>query len=214
MGLDLSERQQKMLGFIREFIDDRHFPPTIREIGERVGITSTSVVKYNLETLERRGFIERDDDISRGIRLVESGPRPQSNLIHVPVLGRIAAGAPIPVPDSSSPVFGYDQTIELTRDIVKNEKDIYALQVQGNSMIDALIHDGDIVVMHHQERVENGELAAVWLRDKEETTLKRFYLEGEQVRLQPANPLMAPMFFPSANVQIMGKVLLVIRQLN
>ena len=214
MGLDLSERQQRMLEFIREFIDDRHFPPTIREIGEKVGITSTSVVKYNLETLERRGFIERDDDISRGIRLVEAAPRRPGNLIQVPVLGRIAAGVPIPVPDSSSPVFGYDQTIELTRDIVKSEKDIYALQVQGNSMIDALIHDGDIVVMHHQERVENGELAAVWLRDKEETTLKRFYLEGEQVRLQPANPLMAPMFFPSANVQVMGKVLLVIRQLN
>jgi repressor LexA len=81
-------------------------------------------------------------------------------------------------------------------------------------MVDALIHDGDIVLMRHQQRVENGELAAVWLREQEETTLKRFYLEGEQVRLQPANPTMGPMFFPANNVEVMGKVLLVIRQLN
>lgn len=214
MGLDLSERQQKILEFIREYVTDRHFPPTIREIGERVGISSTSVVKYNLEALERKGFIERDDDISRGMRLVEDAARRLTGLIQVPILGRIAAGVPIPVPDTSSPVFGYDKTIELTRDIVKDEKNIYALEVHGDSMIDALIHDGDIVVMHHQARVENGELAAIWLRDKEETTLKRFYLEGEQVRLQPANPTMGPMFFPATQVQVMGKVLLVIRQLN
>ena len=81
-------------------------------------------------------------------------------------------------------------------------------------MIDALINDGDIVLMRHQKRVENGELAAVWLRDQEETTLKRFYLEGEQVRLQPANPTMQPMFYPAENVEVMGKVLCVIRQLN
>jgi repressor LexA len=214
MALDLSERQQKMLDFIRDYITDRNFPPTIREIGEKVGISSTSVVKYNLEALERRGLIERADDISRGIRVVEDVTRRLTHLIQVPILGRIAAGVPIPVPDASSPVFGYDKTIELTRDIVKDEVNVYALQVQGESMIDALIHDGDIVVMHHQEQVENGELAAVWLRNEEETTLKRFYLEGSQVRLQPANPTMGPMFFPAANVQVMGKVLLVIRQLN
>ena len=121
------------------------------------------------------------------------------------------------MPESTFSPFGYDRSIELTRDIVKDDEKVYALEVQGDSMIDALIHDGDIVVMRHQERVENGELAAVWLRSREETTLKRFYLEGEQgdqVRLQPANPLMKPMFFPADDVQIMGKVVLVIRQLN
>jgi len=214
MGLDLSERQQRILGFIREFLADRHFPPTIREIGEKVGISSTSVVKYNLDALERKGLIERDGEISRGIRLVEEAVRRVASVIQVPVLGRIAAGTPIPVPDSTFSPFGYDRTIELTRDIVRDEENIYALEVQGDSMIDALIHDGDIVVMRHQERVENGELAAVWLRSREETTLKRFYLEGDRVRLQPANPLMGPMFFPSVDVQVMGKVLLVIRQLN
>jgi repressor LexA len=171
-------------------------------------------VTYNLDALERKGLIVRDDEISRGIRLVEDAARRMASIIQVPVLGRIAAGTPIPVPDSTFSPFGYDRTIELTRDIVRDEEHIYALEVQGDSMIDALIHDGDIVVMRHQERVENGELAAVWLRSREETTLKRFYLEGDKVRLQPANPLMGPMFFPSIDVQVMGKVLLVIRQLN
>jgi repressor LexA len=214
MARDLSERQQGILDFIREFIEENRFPPSIREIGERVNISSTSVVKYNLDALERKGLIERNPEISRGIRLAEEVMGRLAEVIQIPVLGRIAAGTPIPVPDSDFSPFGYDTTIELTRDIVKDARDIYALEVQGDSMIDALIHDGDVVVMRHQQKVENGELAAVWLRDQEETTLKRFYLEGNQVRLQPANPTMGPMYFPANNVEVMGKVVCVIRQLN
>lgn len=214
MATDLSERQRNILEFIREFIGERQFPPSIREIGETVGISSTSVVKYNLDALERKGYIERDGEISRGIRLVDALADHLAEVFHVPVLGRIAAGVPIPVPDADFSPFGYDTTIELTRDIVKDVSSTYALEVQGDSMVDALIHDGDIVVMRHTERVENGELAAVWLRDQEETTLKRFYLEGDEVRLQPANPTMGPMFYPANGVEVMGKVLLVIRQLN
>lgn len=213
MVKELSDRQQQMLDFIQAFIDEHHFPPSIREIGKRVGISSTSVVKYNLDALQRRGLIERDREISRGLRLVGEFAE-RLDLIQVPILGRIAAGAPIPVPDASFSPFGYDTTIGLTRDIVKDASNIYALEVQGDSMIDALINDGDIVLMHHQPRVENGELAAVWLRSREETTLKRFYLEGSQVRLQPANPTMQPMFFPADDVEVMGKVVCVIRQLN
>jgi repressor LexA len=218
MARDLSKRQQKILEFIREFIGMNQYPPTIREIGNDVGISSTSVVKYNLDILERKGLIERNADISRGIRLVgeavydlfgEAG-----ELIRVPLLGRIAAGVPIPVPASDFPAFGSDASIELTRDIVKDARNIYALEVQGDSMIDALINDGDIVLMRHQERVENGELAAVWLPDREETTLKRFYLEGRRVRLQPANPTMKAMYYPAQDVQVKGKVVCVIRQLN
>lgn len=218
MARDLSERQQKMLEFIRTFLGQNRYPPTIREIGEDVGISSTSVVKYNLDALERKGFIERNADISRGIRLagvaMDELMERAADVIRIPLLGRIAAGAPIPIPGTDFAPFGSDSTIELTRDIVKDEKGIYALEVQGNSMIDALINDGDIVLMRHQERVENGELAAVWIRDQEETTLKRFYLEGKQVRLQPANPTMSAMYFAADNVEVMGKVLCVIRQLN
>jgi repressor LexA len=214
MTTELSERQTKILAFLRDFIAERQFPPSIREIGEKVGISSTSVVKYNLDALEKKGFIERKGDISRGIRLIEEVTKHVSDVIQVPLLGRIAAGVPIPVPAAEFSPFGYDTSIELTRDIVKNPDSVYALEVQGDSMIDALINDGDIVVMRHQERVENGELAAVWLRDEEETTLKRFYLEGKQVRLQPANPTMTDLFYDANNVEVMGKVLLVIRQLN
>jgi len=214
MAKDLSDRQQNILQFIRDFITDNRFPPTIREIGVEVGISSTSVVKYNLDALEKKGLIERDQDISRGIRLMGEALERAVNTVHIPLLGRIAAGVPIPVPESTFSPFGADATIELTRDIVKDDKGIYALEVQGDSMIDALINDGDIVLMRHQERVENGELAAVWLREQEETTLKRFYLEGRQVRLRPANPTMKDMLFPAENVQVMGKVVCVIRQLN
>jgi repressor LexA len=214
MARALSERQKKILDFIREFISDHQFPPTIREIGKTVGISSTSLVKNNLDVLEREGYIERDAEISRGIRLAQELAERLAEVIQVPLLGRIAAGAPIPVPDAEFSPFGYDTTIELTRDIVKDATNTYALEVKGNSMVDALINDGDIVLMHHQPTVENGELAAVWLRDQEETTLKRFYLEGEQVRLQPANPTMGPMYYPADGVEVMGKVLCVIRQLN
>jgi len=211
MAKELSKRQQKILAFIREYLNEHRFPPTIREIGKTVGISSTSVVKYNLDALERRGHIERDPEISRGLRLVAEQ---LGEVIQVPLLGRIAAGKPIPVPEAEFSPFGHDTTVELTRDIVKDASNTYALEVQGDSMIDALINDGDIVLMRHQERVENGELAAVWVQSKEETTLKRFYLEGNQVRLQPANPTMQAMLFPAQDVRVMGKVLCVIRQLN
>jgi repressor LexA len=214
MARDLSERQQNILDFIQAFIGENQFPPTIREIGQRVGISSTSVVKYNLDALQKKGLLERDHDISRGIRLAEEVMGRVADVIQIPILGRIAAGIPIPVPDADFSPFGYDESIELTRDIVKDPRDIYALQVQGDSMIDALIHDGDVVLMRHQKTVENGELAAVWLPDREETTLKRFYLEGNRVRLQPANPTMGPMYFPASKVEVKGKVVCVIRQLN
>ena len=214
MAKELSERQKRILEFIQDFLGEHRFPPTIREIGEKVGISSTSVVKYNLDALEKKGYIERDADISRGIRLAGELVDRLAEVIQVPLLGRIAAGVPIPVPDSDFSPFGHDATIELTRDIVKDAKGIYALEVQGDSMIDALINDGDIVLMRYQARVESGELAAVWLPDQEETTLKRFYLEGKKVRLQPENPTMKAMFYPANNVQVMGKVLCVIRQMN
>ena len=214
MSRDLSVRQEKILDFIRVFIEENRFPPTIREIGETVGIPSTSVVKYNLDALERKGLIERSADISRGLRLVEDLVERAVDVVRVPLLGRIAAGEPIPVPQSDFATFDPDESIELTRDIVKDERGIFALEVQGDSMIDALINDGDVVLMRHQERVENGELAAIWLQDQEETTLKRFFLEGKRVRLQPENPTMRPMFYPAENVRVMGKVLCVIRHLN
>jgi repressor LexA len=208
--MSLSERQQRILDFLRSYIEEHSYPPSIREIGRAAKITSTSVVKYNLERLEKLGHIERSKDISRAIRLTEASSTLSFN-IRIPMLGTIAAGRPIPVPESD---VDPDDTIELTRDIVQEEEGIYALRVKGDSMIDAFINDGDLVVMKHQPRVENGELAAVWVHPREETTLKRFYLEGTRVRLQPENPDMQPMFFPAKDVEVQGKVIMVIRNLN
>ncbi len=213
----LSGRQQKILKFVNEYIGENGYPPSIREIGAAAGISSTSVVSYNLQRMEEKGYISRDRDVSRGLKLT-SKARQQTTpevVVRLPLLGRIVAGAPVPVPASDFPLMG-DETIELTRGILGDPTGLYALQVEGNSMIDALVHDGDIVIMRYQQRVENGEMAAVWLKEREEVTLKRFYQEeGGRVRLQPANPTMRPIYVDDPRlVEIQGKVVMVIRQLQ
>ena len=211
----LSSRQKRMMAFMREFIAANGYPPSIREIGEAVAISSTSVVNYNLGVLEKKGLIARDRTVSRGIRLLDEGPELQralDGLIRIPLLGRIAAGSPIPVPQSDFSLFD-GETIELARGVFTDQEDLYALQVRGDSMIDALVNDGDIVIMRHQQQAANGDMVAVWIKDKEETTLKHFYLEGDTVRLQPANPTMLPTFAPAGSVEVQGKVVMIIRQL-
>ncbi len=211
----LSERQQKMYDFIHKFSREKGRPPTIREIGAHVGISSTSVVNYNLNILVREGLIHREKEVSRGLRVVrgngKSGGDPDA--VQIPLLGRIAAGSPIPVPGEGMTRFD-GEMISLTRDIIQEQEGLFALKVKGDSMIDALINDGDIVVMKKQETAENGEMVAVWLRDEKETTLKRVYREKKQIRLQPMNPTMKPRYENADNVQVQGKVLLVIRQLQ
>jgi len=209
----LSERQQRILSFIRQYTAEKHYPPTIREIGQAVGISSTSVVNYNLNILEREGYILRNRDISRGIRLAHQEPT-YAAPVRIPLVGVIVASAPVPIPDSDFAMLGEDEVVELTRDIISDERGLYALEVRGNSMVDALIHDGDLVIMRHQKEAQNGDLVAVWLKDEKETTLKRFYREKDRVRLQPANPTMEPIYVHPANVEVQGKVVLVIRRLD
>jgi len=217
MGEHLSKRQQRIIEFLGEYVEENGYPPSIREIGAAAGISSTSVVSYNLERLKEKGYISRDRDVSRGLKLTamaRAQVMPEA-IVRLPLLGRIVAGEPIPVPASDFHLMG-DETIELTRDILGDPEGLYALQVEGNSMIDALVHDGDIVVMRYQQRVENGEMVAVWLKDREEVTLKRFYQEeGGRVRLQPANPTMRPIYVDDPRqVVVQGKVVMVIRQLH
>ena len=213
MAEHLSERQKRIVEFLNEYVEDNGYPPSIREIGAAAGISSTSVVSYNLKRLEEKGYISRAREVSRGLKLVTAGHQvmPQA-IVRVPLLGRIVAGEPLPVPGSDFALMG-DETVELTRDILGDPEGLYALQVQGDSMIDALINDGDIVVMRYQQKVENGEMAAVWLKEREEVTLKRFYDEGAQVRLQPANPTMQPIYVNPRQVEVQGKVMMVVRQL-
>ncbi len=209
----LSGRPKQILEFIEQFLAENGYPPSVRQIQKGAKISSTSVVKYNLEKLAELGYIEHDKKTSRGLRLTGQGIETISALLRIPLLGRIAAGEPIPVPGSDFNVMP-DKAITLTRDIIKDEDGLYALEVRGNSMIDALIHDGDVVVMKHAREARNGEMVAIWLKDKEETTLKRFYLEGGRVRLQPANQTMQPIYADPGNVEIQGRVVAVIRRVS
>lgn len=209
---DLSRRQQSILDFISAFLDDNDYPPTIRDIQRELGISSTSVVDYNLKVLEDRDCIRRNKNISRGIEVVGRIPH-RSNVVSIPVIGQIAAGLPIPVPGELEGSDAAD-TIELSPDLAPNGgRNLFALRVRGHSMVDALINDGDIVVLKQQETCENGETVAVWLEDEKETTLKKFYLEGSQVRLQPANVTMEPIYSASENVRIQGKLVSVVRSI-
>lgn len=213
--MGLSERQQKMFEFINRFGRDKGRPPTIREIGAHVGISSTSVVNYNLNILVREGLIQREKEVSRGLRIVGGQMKTMAgesiNAIQIPLLGIIAAGSPIPVPEAGLEPL---DTLTLTRDLISDQEGLFALKVKGNSMIDALINDGDIVVMKKQETALNGEMCAVWLKEKGETTLKRIYREKSRIRLQPMNPTMKPFYAKSHDVEIQGKVVLVVRQLQ
>ncbi|MBI2829681.1 MAG: repressor LexA [Chloroflexi bacterium] len=204
----LSKKQQLIIDFIRKFWAERGYPPTIRDIVNGCHISSTSVVNYNLNILEREGYIRRHHEVSRGIELPDRSYRQP-----VPVIGQIAAGKPIPVPAPDTWQTVPSETIDVPSEMVKGKKSIYALKVKGNSMVDALINDGDVVLMQYANTVENGDTAAVWLKNEKEVTLKKVYLERSRVRLQPANSQMQPLYTAPDNIEIQGKVIGVIRQL-
>lgn len=209
----VSQKQKNIISFIDRFLTENGFPPSIRDIQKGCRISSTSVVDYNLKILEERGVIERQADVSRGIRLLgrESGPE---GPVSVPVIGMIAAGQPIPVPAPDTwDVAAVSETMDVPRELIAGKKGVYALKVKGQSMVDALIDDGDFVLLQNVASVENGEMAAVWLRGDKEATLKKVYMEGERVRLQPANSTMQPFYADAEDVQIQGRVIGVVRQL-
>jgi repressor LexA len=207
----LSDRQKNILKYIEAYVDERGYPPSIREIGDRVGISSTSVVDYNLRVLERDGYIRRDREVSRGLELVGS-PRhqrqAQPRVARIPVIGRIAAGLPIEAIEDPGDV------VELPVGSVPDN--CYALRVRGTSMIEDHIDDGDLVVIRPQPTVENGEIAVAIVSDATENggaTLKRLYREGDTVRLQPRNPDMQPILVPAHQVEVRGKVVKLLRDL-
>ncbi len=209
----LSSKQQQIIDFVRRFWVDRGYPPTIRDIVSGCRISSTSVVNYNLDILEREGYIRRHSRVSRGIELLTRSPAPRHSH-QVPVIGQISAGEPIPVPTPDTwDVTASSETIEVTEDLTRARIGVYALKVKGSSMVDALINDGDIVLMQYVNVVENGEMAAIWLKAEKEVTLKKVYSEVGRVRLQPANSQMKPIYTAPDNVEIQGKVIAVIRQL-
>lgn len=218
----ITDKHIKVLEFVNEYQNRFGRPPSIREIGEKVKISSTSVVNYYLEQLEKMGYLERDNRVSRGMRLtgkvnqiVQAG-----NMLRVPILGPIAAGMPLPElqPGVSYMTDSEAEAVDIARSLLPPKEkgdNLYALEVKGNSMIDAMINDGDIVVMRPATEARNGEMVAVWLPSDNEATLKYFFKEKDRYRLQPANPTMKPIFIKKTEpLEIKGKVVMVIRKMD
>jgi len=214
----LGERHQKILDFLGEYQRANKYPPSIREIGERTGISSTSVVNYYLDQLEKKGLIERDRKISRGVRVSNSNG--YGDTLRIPILGPIAAGLPLPELDPNVSYMNDSETnaVDIARSLLpskENGEKLFALEVKGESMIDAMINDGDIVVMKPASEARNGEMVAVWLPRDNEATLKYFFKEKDRYRLQPANPTMKPIYVKKSDpLEIKGKVVMVIRRLD
>jgi len=219
----ITEKHIRVLEFINKYQTEFGRPPSIREIGEKVNISSTSVVNYYLEQLEKKGYIERDNRVSRGMRLtdkVKEVLQVTSDMLHIPILGPIAAGIPLPELQPGANYFTDNEAeaVDIARSLLpakENGDSLFALEVKGDSMIDAMINDGDIVVMKQASEARNGEMVAVWLPRENEATLKYFYKEKERFRLEPANPTMKPIFIKKTEpLEIKGKVVMVIRKMS
>jgi len=232
----LGDRHIRIMKFLTEFQEQRGYSPSIREIGKYINVESTSLVDYYLEQLCQEGYIERDKRVSRSIRVlrplyqqsenavsrvtqaVRNTARQVSELLSIPVWGRIGASLPVPMPPAEGSYFDPDSTVEIARSLLparEKVNELFALEVSGHSMIDAMVNDGDIVIMKRIQRANNGDMVAVWLEDTDETTLKYFYNENGRVRLQPANPTMEPIIIDNpARVQVQGKVVMIVRRVE
>ena len=200
----------KILEFVRRFVEKSGYAPTIGEIQRGLGISSKSVVDRHLNALEKEGHIKRNSQVARGIDVSGIGKRTRS----VPLFGTIAAGQPIPVPTEDTWHTVALDTVDVPADFLPSGSRAYALQVKGTSMIDALVDDGDIVVLDAVSSADDGEMVAAWLPDQEEATLKKLYREKGRVRLQPANRTMKPIYVAPHNIQIQGKVVAVLRKIR
>lgn len=209
----LPEPQQRILAYINQYMDEHGVPPTIREIQKGTNTSSTSMVSYHLKGLERAQLINRYERRSRGVLPQDAHRVNLRDIVNVPIVGRIVASEPAPTPDADA-LRDAENTVQIARSMVGSEDGLYALEVKGNSMIDALINDGDIVVMRRTEEVKNGDLAAVFLTDRNESTLKRVYREsnGKKLKLKPENPTMKPFYVDARHAMIQGKVMCVIRK--
>ncbi len=214
------DRRQKILECIARTVAERGYPPSVREISEAVGLASTSAVHHHLIALERDGLLERGTHTSRALRVTHRGegkrstrPAPrvtpfrmpvEHDVVSLPVLGEIAAGQPIEAYSDSA------ESLDVPRSIEAHDGS-YVLRVRGKSMIDALIDDGDYVIVQPQATAHDGDIVVALLEDNG-VTLKRFFREADRIRLQPANSEMEPIY--ATDVQIQGKVVGVIRKLG
>jgi repressor LexA len=203
---ELTDRQRRILEFIREAVADRGYPPSVREIGEAVGLHSPSSVHAQLAALNEKGFLTKDPSRPRALRVMTPGSArnaPPARMREVPLLGRIAAGAPILAEEN------VEETLSIPEDFT-GKGTLFALTVRGDSMIDAGILDGDTVIVRQQSVADDGEIVAALVGD-EEATVKRLSRKGGKVRLLAENPAYAPI--EAEEVRILGKVVSVLRRL-
>jgi repressor LexA len=191
-----------MLAFIEEFMDEHGYPPTYEEIRVGLQISTKSLVNYHLEALENAGSITRSPNTPRGIRLTQ-----ENDVIRVPLNGAGPFAPPAALGELEA-----QEAIELTCDIVPNGENLYAFKVQDNSLLDALVDQGDIVIMQPHTQAKNGEMVAARLIEQGQTTIRRYYRENGHVRLQADNPTMEAIIVAPDKVQVQGKVVAVIRQ--
>ena len=210
----LSPRQMRILQFINNFLDEHQYPPTIRDIQAGCEISSTSVVDYNLRLLQRHGHLRREAEVSRGIELLDSRSSSyRHDIVRVPVLGNIAAGEPLHIPPSDTWHTAEVDNVDLPSFLTNGKEEVFAVRVKGESMIDALVTDGDLVLLEPVNQPQSGDMVAALLKDREEVTLKHFHMEEGMVTLQPANSAMEPITVPAENVIIQGRVVGVVRTL-
>ena len=203
VGKGLTKRQREILTYVMSNMQQRGYPPSVREIGTALGLTSSSTVHSHLTALEKKGFIHRDPSKPRAIEILKDGAsQPPKRVVNVPVLGRIAAGQPLLAEENVEDVF------PLPRDLIREDA-AFILRVRGDSMIEAGILDGDYLVIRQQATANNGEIVAALMG--EEATVKRFYRERDHIRLQPENRTMQPILTRDAT--ILGRVVALIRRL-
>lgn len=204
----MSQRQQKILEFLQEHLETYSYPPTVREIGRAVGLSSSSTVQNHLNALERKGLIQRDPTKSRTVAIVGRGERPVPHVIQVPLVGRVAAGTPVLAAEN------IEDRLSVGPEIAGSE-DAFGLRVHGDSMIEAGINDGDIVLVRPQKTANNGEIVVARITNPStgegEVTVKRYYREQARIRLQPENHTMQPLY--PEDVVLEGRVVAVIRLL-
>ena len=201
--MPLTKRQKEILDFLEEFLGENGYPPSFEEIARHFGYTSLATVHEHLENLKQKGYIRKSYNASRSIELVPTGMTVSA--VELPLLGRVAAGSPIEAVQDQ-------ETIAVPEDFLARGGQHYVLRVNGDSMIDEQIRDGDYVIVNSRNTATNGEMV-VALVHGDSATVKKFYREADgRIRLQPANPIMSPMYFPSHEVLVQGIVVGVIRK--
>lgn len=203
MERDMSERQRSILEYIRLHTAETGIPPTMREIGERCGIASTNGVEKHLQALERMGLIARSRGKSRGIALRSAS----GSAVSIPLVGRIAAGLPVISPENREG----EIAVDLSLFSLKTARNVFALVVRGDSMINAHILDGDTVIVQEQHDAQNGDIIAALVDG--EATVKRFFRESGRIKLQPENESMKPLYFDKGDFRIIGKVVGIMRKI-